>query len=147
MPIIFALSILLFPQMIVSFLARLDNATVQSVSQMILNILNNQWVYAAAYFILVFAFTYFYSAITFDPESLSNNLQKSGAFIPGIRPGRPTAEYVARSRHFRKGSGALLELSAGISIRNYPEDGNTLTPSSTFTPPIEGNFRGAAFYS
>lgn len=108
MPIIFALSILLFPQMIVSFLARLDNATVQSVSQMILNILNNQWVYAAAYFILVFAFTYFYSAITFDPESLSNNLQKSGAFIPGIRPGRPTAEYVARSLYHLTFVGALF---------------------------------------
>lgn len=108
MPIIFALSILLFPQMIVSLLARIDNATVQSVANNILLFLNNGWVHAVAYFILVFGFTYFYSAITFDPESLSHNLQRNGAFIPGIRPGQPTAEYVARSLYHLTFVGALF---------------------------------------
>ena len=49
----------------------------------------------AFYFILVFGFTYFYTAVTFDPDAISNNLQKSGGFIPGMRPGRPTAQYLS----------------------------------------------------
>ncbi len=108
MPIIFALSILLFPQMIANFLARLDNGTLRSISDIILSILSNSWIYAALYFVLVFVFTYFYSAITFDPESLANNLQRSGSFIPGIRPGRPTAEYVANVLYRLTFVGALF---------------------------------------
>ncbi len=96
MPIIFALSILLFPQMIVNFLSQVNNTTVQQVSEFILSLLNNTWLYAGLYFILVFAFTYFYSAITFDPHAISENLQKSGAFIPGVRPGRSTESYLAK---------------------------------------------------
>lgn len=95
-PIIFALSILLFPQMIVSFVAGIDNATLQALSNQLLAFLNNPWVYATLYFVFVFAFTYFYTAVTFDPDAISNNLQKQGAFIPGIRPGRPTSEFLHR---------------------------------------------------
>src|SRR3989344_4097962 len=95
-PIIFALSILLFPQMFFSFLANVSNATVQTIGSTMLSILANPWFYSIAYFVLVFAFTYFYTAIPFDPESISTNLQKSGAFIPGVRPGTPTAEYIGR---------------------------------------------------
>ncbi|MBI4136287.1 MAG: preprotein translocase subunit SecY [Candidatus Vogelbacteria bacterium] len=97
MPIIFALSLLLFPQMIVNFFANAGNATVRAVADVLLSLLNNTWFYAAVYFVLVFLFTYFYSAITFDPTAISENLQKSGAFIPGIRPGRPTAEHLAKT--------------------------------------------------
>ncbi len=96
MPIIFALSLLLFPQMIANFLTRLDNAVVKAMADVILSLLNNTWFYAGAYFVLVFLFTYFYSAITFDPESIATNLQKSGAFIPGIRPGRSTTEHLSK---------------------------------------------------
>ncbi|MBU3969119.1 preprotein translocase subunit SecY [Patescibacteria group bacterium] len=96
MPIIFALSILLFPQMILSFLANIQNATVVAVSNFILNILTNQVLYAILYFVLVFLFTYFYTAITFDPDSIATNLQKSGAFVPGIRPGKTTSEYITK---------------------------------------------------
>ncbi|MBI2047676.1 MAG: preprotein translocase subunit SecY [Parcubacteria group bacterium] len=95
-PIIFALSILLFPQMIVSFLANVTNVTVSAISNAVLAIFQNPIFYSALYFILVFFFTYFYTAVTFDPESLSTNLQKSGAFIPGVRPGHATAEYIAK---------------------------------------------------
>jgi preprotein translocase subunit SecY len=95
-PIIFALSILLFPQMIFNFLAALDNPTVATVSQRIADFLANQWIYASLYFLLVFAFTYFYTAVTFDPDSISTNLQKNGAFIPGVRPGQSTSHYIAR---------------------------------------------------
>jgi preprotein translocase subunit SecY len=95
-PIIFALSILLFPQMIASFLANSANVLLKSVSGFVLNILNNQWIYSAAYFLLVFVFTYFYTAVTFDPEQISTNLQKSGAFIPGVRPGQSTSDHIAK---------------------------------------------------
>lgn len=95
-PIIFALSILLFPQMILQFLSNSTQAGVQNVSRILLNVLNNQWFYAVAYFILVFLFTYFYTAVTFDPDQTAENLQKSGAFIPGVRPGASTADYISR---------------------------------------------------
>ncbi len=96
-PIIFALSILLFPQMIVRFLVNVNNAIIQKVSALILSLLSNQLFYGAAYFFLVFVFTYFYTAITFDPDSISKNLQRSGAFIPGVRPGVSTSAYIAKT--------------------------------------------------
>ncbi|NQV92914.1 preprotein translocase subunit SecY [Candidatus Kaiserbacteria bacterium] len=95
-PIIFALSILLFPQMVFTFLANLNISVVSPVSSAIVSGLSNQLVYAIIYFLLVFLFTYFYTAVTFDPDSISKNLQKSGAFIPGVRPGVMTSEYIAK---------------------------------------------------
>ncbi len=95
-PIIFALSILLFPQMIFQFIANVNVAVLKTISDFVLGALANGWVYAIFYFVLVFIFTYFYTAVTFDPNMISENLQKSGAFIPGVRPGQSTSEYVAR---------------------------------------------------
>ncbi|HEY4505606.1 MAG TPA: preprotein translocase subunit SecY [Candidatus Paceibacterota bacterium] len=95
-PIIFALSILLFPQMILRFLVNSTYAAVASVSTFLLNILANAWFYGIAYFLLVFLFTYFYTAVTFDPDQISTNLQKNGAFIPGVRPGVSTSGHIAR---------------------------------------------------
>lgn len=95
-PIIFALSILLFPQMILQFLVTSTNASVASASTSMLNLLNNQWFYAAMYFVLVFVFTYFYTAVTFDPDQIAENLQKSGGYIPGVRPGSSTSEHISR---------------------------------------------------
>ena len=95
-PIIFALSILLFPQMIGNFLASSTNAMVQSISKVLASFSQTSLLYAVLYFILVFLFTYFYTAVTFDPESLSTNLQKNGAFIPGIRPGASTSTYISK---------------------------------------------------
>lgn len=96
-PIIFAMSILLFPQMIFSFLnSWLTNATLLSISSFVTKVIANQWFYNTTYFILIFLFTYFYTAITFDPQQISENLQKNGAFIPGVRPGYPTAEFVSK---------------------------------------------------
>jgi preprotein translocase subunit SecY len=93
-PIIFALSILLFPQMILNILSYLKIAGVSEWSAKLLEFTNNQWLYAGVYFVLVFAFTYFYTAVTFDPDAMAKNLQRNGAFIPGIRPGEHTAEYI-----------------------------------------------------
>ncbi|HEY4499334.1 MAG TPA: preprotein translocase subunit SecY [Candidatus Paceibacterota bacterium] len=95
-PIIFALSILLFPQMIVNFLATFDSSIIQTISSILMSFLTNMWLYSGAYFVLVVVFTYFYTAVTFDPNTLSTNLQKNGAFIPGVRPGSSTAAYISR---------------------------------------------------
>lgn len=93
-PIIFAISIIMFPQMILSFAAQFEFEMVQAFAQNALAFLNNQFVYAALYFFFVFVFTYFYTAIMFDPDQISKNLQKSGAFIPGVRPGDATSHYL-----------------------------------------------------
>jgi preprotein translocase subunit SecY len=95
-PIIFASSILLFPQMILRFLQNVSQPVIQSVSRVILSLLSNGWFYGVMYFLLVFIFTYFYTAVTFDPDQISTNLQKNGAFIPGVRPGNSTSEYISR---------------------------------------------------
>ncbi len=96
-PIIFALSILLFPQMIFQYLSTtMASGVIKSIIDTILAILKNGWFYSIFYFILVFLFTYFYTAVTFDPHAISENLQKNGAFIPGVRPGISTAEYIGK---------------------------------------------------
>lgn len=95
-PIIFALSILVFPTVVANALATMGNGTIQAIALSIQKLLANGWVHGALYFILVFVFTYFYTAVTFDPEAISNNLQKNGAFIPGIRPGTNTAQYLSK---------------------------------------------------
>jgi len=95
-PIIFALSILLFPQMIGNFLATSSHVWAVKISTVLLAFSQGTWLYTLTYFILVFLFTYFYTAVTFDPEALATNLQKNGAFIPGIRPGVSTAEYISK---------------------------------------------------
>lgn len=93
-PIIFAISILIFPQLIAQLFATSGNAGLQSAARTIGEILANQWIYGGVYFVLVVAFTYFYTAVTFDPEKTAENLQKNGAFIPGYRPGTATAEHI-----------------------------------------------------
>ncbi|MBP9763514.1 MAG: preprotein translocase subunit SecY [Candidatus Pacebacteria bacterium] len=93
-PIIFALSTLLLPQMLVSFLGVIDNATLQTVLRAMSAFTANQLAYGITYFLLVFFFTYFYTAVTFDPDAMSKNLQKSGAFILGVRPGDSTAKHI-----------------------------------------------------
>jgi preprotein translocase subunit SecY len=95
-PIIFALSILLFPQMIGNFLSTSTNPVVMKIAHALSSFSQTSLLYGVLYFILVFLFTYFYTAVTFDPEAMANNLQKNGAFIPGIRPGQSTSIYVTK---------------------------------------------------
>lgn len=92
-PIIFAMSILLFPQMLVNVLSTFNIGGLDRISEWMTAFLNNQPVYAAAYFVLVILFAFFYTAVTFDPDSMAKNLQRNGAFVPGLRPGAATAEY------------------------------------------------------
>ncbi len=93
MPIIFALSILLFPGMIASFLGGVPGL-VGNVANAVAEFFNNVWVHGILYFLLVILFTYFYTAVTFDPKTIAENLQKMGGFIPGVRPGLSTNEFL-----------------------------------------------------
>ena len=93
-PIIFALSLLLLPQMALSMLGALNISFASSAALWYTAFLSNPWQYGAVYFILVVLFTYFYTAVTFEPHRVAENLQKSGAFVPGVRPGRETEEYI-----------------------------------------------------
>ena len=93
-PIIFALSFLLVPQMFASFFQGSSQAWLANSSAWILGIMQNLPLYGALYFILVFLFTYFYTMVTFDPHMIAENLQKNGAFVPGVRPGPSTEAYL-----------------------------------------------------
>ena len=92
-PIIFALSILLFPGMVANFLVG-TGGWIGNFAKSTGAFFQNPWVHGILYFILVVLFTYFYTAVTFDPKSISQNLQKMGGFIPGIRPGESTASFM-----------------------------------------------------
>ncbi len=93
-PIIFALSVILFPQMVLNILSAFKLPWVTQANEVVMQFMNNMTAYGITYFVLVFLFTYFYTAVTFDPDAISKNLQRNGAFIPGIRPGANTAEYL-----------------------------------------------------
>lgn len=93
-PIIFALSIMYLPGLVTSFLSAASVGWVASAAKTVGNVFQNQLFYSTLYFVLVILFTYFYTAITFDPKNIAENLQKQGGFVPGIRPGRPTAEFL-----------------------------------------------------
>jgi len=93
-PIIFALSILLFPNMLANFLSGSSIRIVASIARTVSNFVQNQIAYDSLYFILVVVFTYFYTAVTFDPKSISENIQKQGGYIPGIRPGPTTSQFL-----------------------------------------------------
>lgn len=95
-PIIFAISIMLFPGMVSGLLMHVSNQSVAKVATFVNQIFQNQIFYGSFYFILVVLFTYFYTAVVFDPDKISENLQKQGGYVPGIRPGRTTAEYLHR---------------------------------------------------
>lgn len=92
-PIIFAMSILVFPEMIVNFLGA-AGGSVGNIASSVSTFLADPWVRGILYFGLVVLFTYFYTAVTFDPKSISENLQKMGGFVPGIRPGESTAKFI-----------------------------------------------------
>ncbi|MBI5732830.1 preprotein translocase subunit SecY [Candidatus Jorgensenbacteria bacterium] len=95
-PIIFAISLLLFPQFFAQIMSVVSTDLSLRINEIVSRIFNNIYIYSASYFVLVVLFTYFYTAITFDPEEISKNLQRTGGFIPGIRPGQATAEVIGR---------------------------------------------------
>ena len=92
-PLIFAISVLLFPQFAATLVAIFSITWGQRISGWATSFVNNQLLYGVVYFLLVFLFTYFYTAITFNPEEIAKNLQRSGGFVPGIRPGENTEKF------------------------------------------------------
>jgi preprotein translocase subunit SecY len=94
-PIIFAISLLLFPGLIASFFASARTQWLASAATWVQHAFSNQWVYGILYFLLVVFFTYFYTWVIFKPDQVSENIQKSGGFIPGIRPGRQTIDFLS----------------------------------------------------
>ena len=98
-PIIFAISVVLFPPMIAQFFVKAKTVWIASAATGVINIFDNQLFYAIVYFLLVFAFTFFYTEVIFHPDQIAENLQKQGGFIPGIRPGKHTSEYLANTTH------------------------------------------------
>ncbi len=92
-PLIFAISVLLFPQFLAQIVSIFSLGWGLKISNFAAAFVANQLWYGLFYFFLVFAFTYFYTAITFNPEEVAKNLQRSGGFVPGIRPGESTEKY------------------------------------------------------
>ena len=92
MPVIFTMSFLALPSTIVTFVAPNSNNVVVKWFRDF----GSSPFYYVAYFICIFAFVFFYSLIQFNPIEISQNLQKNGGFIPGVRPGRPTSEFIAK---------------------------------------------------
>ncbi len=96
-PIIFAISVMLFPALIAQFFINAKSAFIANGAHRIIDLFNNQgYFYAGAYFVLVTAFTYFYTAVVFNPTEIAENVQKNGGFVPGLRPGGQTADFLSR---------------------------------------------------
>lgn len=96
-PIIFAISILLFPQMAGNFMQMSGNDAIRNMGISLASFFQaGGFMYGLLYFILVVIFTYFYTAVTFDTKQIAENVQKQGGFIPGIRPGNSTAEFLQK---------------------------------------------------
>ena len=93
-PIIFAISIILFPPMMANFFMNAKSEFLVKAAEFVVAAFNNLLVYGVLYFVLVVAFTFFYTYVIFHPKQVADNLQKQGGFIPGIRPGKPTSEYL-----------------------------------------------------
>lgn len=93
-PIIFALSLILLPQMVLHALSWVGIGGLAGATAAYTAFTQNPWEYGAVYFVLVVVFTYLYTSITFEPHRVADNLQKSGAFVPGVRPGRETEKYI-----------------------------------------------------
>lgn len=115
MPIIFASSIMAFPATIVKLVSAGNLPDPTSISGIFLGMLQPQFgpwwtdiVYSVLYFLLIIFFTYFYTAIQFNPIEIANNMKKSGGYIPGIRPGKPTSDFISRVLSRINLSGAIF---------------------------------------
>lgn len=96
-PIIFAISLMMFPAFLAQFFTSAKSAVIANWANKVVELFNAQgWFYGGAYFILVVFFTYFYTAIVFNPDDVAENIQRGGGFIPGMRPGKQTADYLYR---------------------------------------------------
>jgi preprotein translocase subunit SecY len=108
-PIIFAVSFVLFPQLIGNFLSGAKNKVISSIAYFLINVFNpSGFIYNFLYFFLVIGFTFFYTIVFFNPQKIAEELQKNGGFIPGIRPGKSTQEYLEKVLYKITSVGALF---------------------------------------
>jgi preprotein translocase subunit SecY len=119
-PIIFAVSMMTFPSVMAQFFKGSASPTLQSIADFILKYFsatNPTYIYLTAYFLLIIVFSYFYVSVTFNPETVAENIQKRGGFVPGIRPGSQTAEFLGKvSNHMNLFGGIFLAIVATIPI-------------------------------
>ena len=122
MPVIFAQSICSFPATICAFFG-ITAASGKWWYDLFFS--NTSWIYAACYFVMIFFFGWFYAAIQYDSVEIANNLKKNGGFIPGFRPGKPTADFIQKVINkivvfgsMYLGIVALLPIICGILIPN-----------------------------
>lgn len=106
-PIIFAISVVMFPPLVAQFFAG-STGVLGSMSRFIVDLFANQVFYSILYFVLVFGFTYFYTAVVFQPDKMAENLQRQGGYIPGIRPGKETESYIGKVMSRLLFSGAVF---------------------------------------
>lgn len=133
-PIIFAMSIMAFPGTIAAFAG--VSASSGGFWGGFLKVFSpTHWLYAVLYFLLIIFFTYFYTAIQFNPIEMANNMKKNGGFIPGIRPGRPTSDYINRVLSKITLAGAIflgiiavipIFMNLGLHINNFSIGGTSL---------------------
>ncbi|MDQ2786883.1 MAG: preprotein translocase subunit SecY [Chloroflexota bacterium] len=108
-PLIFAVSIMILPSTIANFLGSSDRGWLRASSQQVARLFDpGNYPYQIGYFLLVVGFTFFYTIVIFNQQNIPENLQKNGGFVPGIRPGRPTAEYLSRVLNRITIAGALF---------------------------------------
>jgi preprotein translocase subunit SecY len=107
-PIIFAISLVMFPSLIAQFFVHAKTVWLATLATKTIVLFQNQLFYGIVYFLLVFGFTYFYTAVIFHPQKMAENLQKQGGFIPGIRPGVETEKYLGQTMNRINLTGALF---------------------------------------
>lgn len=117
-PIIFAVSVLAFPNIAAQLAVNSSNATIQSIATFINTYLTvNSTPYMVIYFLLIMGFTFFYVSITFKPEEVADNIQKRGGYIPGIRPGKNTSDFISKvSNHLNLFGGFFLAIIAMLPV-------------------------------
>jgi preprotein translocase subunit SecY len=134
-PIIFAISLVLLPPIIAQFFAQAKTVWIAGLAVKVIALFQGQLFYGIIYFIMVFGFTYFYTAVIFHPQKIAENLQRQGGFIPGIRPGKETEKYLNQTMNRINLIGALflgtiailpLLVQAGMGTRNLAIGGTSL---------------------
>lgn len=119
-PIIFAISMITFPSVLAQFFSLSSSETLKSIASVITKYLNSSnpgALYLILYFLLIILFSYFYVGVTFNPDTISDSIQKRGGFVPGIRPGKQTAEFLAKtSNHLNLFGGFFIAIVAVVPM-------------------------------